>query len=123
MTKVAYGQNNLYQLSLLAVSQLQSITVYTLHMDPGVARKLLTGIKKRKELESRTETVHRLFFMGCGFTRFLTEIFLKLSFEEMLSARLVCSTWKTFIEEHVWFRHHSIVWILREFPEIKVRLL
>ena len=92
-------------------------------MDPGVARKLLTGIKKRKELESRTETVHRLFFMGCGFTRFLTEIFLKLSFEEMLSARLVCSTWKTFIEEHVWFRHHSIVWILREFPEIKVRLL
>merc|ERR1719500_1588202 len=88
-------------------------------MDPAVARRLLAGLRKKKELEKKTETVHRLFFLGCGFTEFLTEIFLSLTFEEMLRARLVCSTWKRFIEEQVWFRHRSIVWILKEFPEIK----
>jgi hypothetical protein len=92
-------------------------------MDPAVARKLLTGLRKRKQLELRSETVNQLFSMGCGFTKFLTDVFLKLSFEEMLRARLVCSTWKRFVEEHVWFRHRSIVWILKEFPEIKVSIL
>ena len=89
-------------------------------MDPAVVKKLLINLKKRKQLEVKTETINKLFFLGCGFTKFLTEMFLKLTFEEMLSARLVSSTWKKFIDEHVWWRHRSIVWILKEFPEIKV---
>jgi hypothetical protein len=92
-------------------------------MDPAVARQLLTGLRKRKQLELRSETVNQLFSMGCGFTKFLTHVFIKLSCEEMLRARLVCSTWKRFIEEHVWFRYRSILWILKEFPEIKVSIL
>ena len=92
-------------------------------MDPAVAKKLIMKLKQRKLLEAETQTVNKLFSMGCGFTKFLTEMLLKLNFEEMLSARLVCSTWKRFIDEHVWWRHRSIVWILREFPEIKVSII
>ena len=90
-------------------------------MDPAVARRLIQGLKKKKELELKGGgRLNKLFSMGCGFTDFLTNVFLALSFDDLLKARLVCSTWKRFIEEHVWFRHSSIVWILHEFPEIKV---
>ena len=85
-----------------------------------MVKKLLLNLKQRKQLEVQSQTVNRLFYLGCGFTKFLTEMFLKLSFEEMLRARMVSSTWKRFIDEHVWWRHRSIIWILKEFPEIKV---
>merc|ERR1719397_460120 len=36
----------------------------------------------------------------------------------MLSARLVCTKWKEFIDNQVWYEHPSIVWLLQQFPEI-----
>merc|ERR1719370_2374550 len=36
----------------------------------------------------------------------------------MLSARLVCTQWKNFIDTEVWYKHPSIVWLLQQFPEI-----
>merc|ERR1719397_720888 len=36
----------------------------------------------------------------------------------MLSARLVCTKWKEFIDDQVWYEHPSIVWLLQQFPEI-----
>merc|ERR1712130_893061 len=36
----------------------------------------------------------------------------------MLSARLVCTKWKEFIDNQVWYKHPSIVWLLQQFPEI-----
>jgi len=63
-------------------------------------------------------SVQKLFSMGCGFTGFLRQMFCHLSFEEMLSARLVCTKWKEFIDNQVWYEHPSIVWLLQQFPEI-----
>ena len=108
-------------LSHTCVSDIWKQLFYT--MDPEVARRLLRGLKEKKELMKRTQSFHLLFFKGFGFNQFLIDIFLLLSFEEMLSARLVCSTWKNFIDEYVWFKHRSIVWLLHQFPEIKVHVI
>merc|ERR1719400_1061447 len=36
----------------------------------------------------------------------------------MLSARLVCTQWKNFVDTEVWYKHPSIVWLLQQFPDI-----
>merc|ERR1712080_74765 len=90
-------------------------------MEVGVVKQLLETRRKLLQLQRRNSAIQTLFDMGCGFTEFLTQIFLHLSFEEMLTARQVCTRWKNFIDTQVWHHHPSITWLLNEFPEIQVK--
>jgi len=46
-----------------------------------------------------------LFEMGCGFTEFLSNVFAHLPLPQVLQCRLVCSTWRDFIDMEVVERH------------------
>merc|ERR1712212_809981 len=71
----------------------------------------------RAHVEGRVVGLQGLFHRGCGFTGFLQQLFLLLTFEEMLGARGVCRCWRDFIDTQVWHLHPSITWLLKEFPE------
>merc|ERR1739845_6130 len=84
-----------------------------------IIRKVFSQHWTTTKLSSKICSIQRLFDKGCGFTEFLTKIFLSLPFEEMLKMRCVCKKWKDFIETYVWMKHKSITWLLKEFPEIQ----
>jgi len=50
-----------------------------------------------------------LFDMGCGFTEFLSNVFAHLPLPQVLQCRLVCSTWRDFIDMEVVERHPDTV--------------
>lgn len=83
-------------------------------MDDGTAllvfinqqlQQTIVDLKRKLELEAEARSIKQLFHMGCGFTDFLSQMFFHLDLEEVEQCRLVCSTWKDFVDEFVWLRH------------------
>ena len=83
-------------------------------MDDGTAllvfinqqlQQTIIDLKRKLELEAEARSIKQLFHMGCGFTDFLSQMFFHLDLEEVQQCRLVCSTWKDFVDEFVWLKH------------------
>ena len=68
-------------------------------------QQTIIDFKRKLELEAEARSIKQLFNMGCGFTDFLQHVFFYLNLEEVQQCRLVCSTWRDFIDEYVWLRH------------------
>jgi len=63
---------------------------------------------KLEEMRARAG-LPMLFDMGCGFTEFLSNVFAHLPLPQVLQCRLVCSTWRDFIDTEVVERHPDTV--------------
>jgi len=63
---------------------------------------------RRARFEEQQPKLQSLFFMGCGFIEFLENIFSYLPLDQVLICRLVCKTWKEFIDSEVMDRHPDV---------------
>ena len=84
-------------------------------MDGGVEYLKLINLhiqnlisEKKKELDLERKSLKQLFYMGCGFTEFLTQVFIFLDFSDVQNCRLVCSKWKEFVDEFVIQKHPHV---------------
>ena len=58
-------------------------------------------LEKKREIKLESKSVKQLFYMGCGFTEFLTQVFCYLNFSDVQNCRLVCIQWKQFVDDFV----------------------
>jgi len=65
-------------------------------------------LAKIEEMRPRP-SLSMFFDMGCGFTEFLSNVFAHLPLPQVLQCRLVCSTWRDFIDMEVVERHPDTV--------------